>query len=97
MSDNELLQAEVARLRAEVESYKQQELVSLRSQLAAALEAANHYKNECYRLSQVAKDIDNNAMETINKLKAELEAKQRNEVFSRRQAITSHVNKTNKN
>ena len=87
MSD-ESLQAEVARLKAEVESYKQQELASLRSQLAAALEAANHYKQECYRLSQVAVAIDSNAQEMVSKLKAQLEAKERNELFQRRQFAT---------
>lgn len=93
--DENSLQAEVERLRAEVESYKQREFDSLkaenttlRNQLAVAYQDIQALHGECQRLSLVGKEIDINAKEIIGKLQAQLEAKQRDEIFRQRQALT---------
>lgn len=73
----ESLQAENERLRAEVESYRQRELADLRSQLAAAREAAEHYRSEAHRNSELARQIDALANSEIARLKSQLDAKVR--------------------
>lgn len=49
---------ELIRLRAEVESYRQRELEELRTQLAAAREAADHYKQEAYQVLANFRELD---------------------------------------
>ncbi len=50
-------QTEVERLRAQVEAYRQRELEDLRSQLAAARQAADHYRAEALRNADAARQI----------------------------------------
>jgi hypothetical protein len=73
----EAMKAELESLRTEVESYRQRELEDLRSQLAAAREAAEHYRNEAHRNAEAGRNIHIEAQETISKLRAQLDAKDR--------------------
>lgn len=72
---DEPLQAEVERLRAEVESYKQRELADLRAALAAAIVDRDNYRNEAYRNAEAGRAINAAAEETIARLKSQLEVK----------------------
>jgi hypothetical protein len=51
------LQAEVERLRAEVESHRQRELAELKSALAIAREEAANYRQEAYRNAETGRQI----------------------------------------
>jgi transaldolase len=73
---DESLQAEVERLRAEVESYKQRELADLKSALAAVIVERDNYRNEAYRNAEAGRAINDRAEETIARLKSQLEAKE---------------------
>lgn len=53
----ETLEEKVSRLEAEVESHRQRELAELRSALAAAVEASNHYRNEAHRNADAARQL----------------------------------------
>lgn len=72
MADDSL-QAEVERLRAEVETHRQRELSELRSALAAALVERENYRSEAYRNAELGRQIDAAHQETINKLASENE------------------------
>ena len=78
----EELQQQNDKLRSEVEAYRQRELAELRNQLAAAQEAAQHYRGEALRNADLARQIDANAQEHIARLKSEIELmhKSRNSV-----------------
>lgn len=67
------LQAENDRLRAEVEAYRQRELSDLRSALASAREAADHYRGEALRNAELGRQIDLTHREEIDRLRRELE------------------------
>lgn len=71
------LQAEVERLRAEVESYKQRELADLRAALAAALSERDHYRAEAARNAAAGHQINAAAEETISRLRTQLEVRNR--------------------
>lgn len=85
----ESLEAEVERLRAEVESYRKNELDELRNQLAAAREAAEHYRSEALRNAQIARDLDANAQEHILRLQAELETTRRTKLKAVRGGVSA--------
>lgn len=69
-------QAELERLRAEVEGYKQRELADLKAALAAAIVERDHYRGESLRLADVGRQIDANWQETVARLKSQLEVKE---------------------
>lgn len=68
------LQAEVERLRAQVEDYRQRELDDLRRQLAAALSDVDHYRTEAQRNAQLGREIaaeaERERAEMLSKLRA---------------------------
>lgn len=70
--ENEL-QAEVERLRAEVEAYRQQELLSLREALAAMTAERDHYKAEAYRNADLGRQIHADSQVELAKLRTELD------------------------
>lgn len=72
---DESLQAEVERLRAEVEAYKQRELADLRAALAAAIVERDNYRTEAYRNAEAGRAINASAEETIARLRSQLEVK----------------------
>lgn len=72
MSDQESLQAEVERLRDEVESYRQRELADLRTQLAAAREAAEHYRAEALQVLENFKSLESLDREKFARMETEI-------------------------
>lgn len=74
MSDMESLQAEVERLRVELEVYRQRELADLKGQLAAAREAAEHYRNEAHRINNNFRELDTIDREKIARLEGQVES-----------------------
>lgn len=73
MSESEL-QAENEKLRAENESFRQREMADLRAALAAAQEAAQHYRAEAQRAVENFHKLDAMDKEKIARLEAELSA-----------------------
>lgn len=71
---DESLQAEVERLRAEVESYRQRELADLRSALIAAREEAIAQNAQSKHNADMARQVLATAQAEIAKLRAQLEA-----------------------
>lgn len=71
---SESLENEVQRLRDQVEAYRQQELIDLRTRLAAAEEARDHYRSEAQRNADVGRQIAAQAEQEISSLRAQLEA-----------------------
>lgn len=69
----ETLQAEVERLRAEVESHRQRELADLRAALAAAREEAQHFRQEAVRISETGREIARNYEVQIAELRSKLD------------------------
>lgn len=69
----ESLEDEVTRLRAELEDYRQRELADLRQQLAAAREAAEHYRAEAKRIEANFHQLDAMDRETISKLESRIQ------------------------
>lgn len=77
MSDEpDALQAEVERLRAEVESYRQRELADLHAALAAARQEAAAWKVEANRISQVGQQVAAGYQEEIARLRGQIEVKE---------------------
>ena len=72
----EELQAEVERLRAEVENYRQRELAEVRSQLADAIRERNHYQQEAHRNADLGRQIYSEQQAEITRLRAELDVQQ---------------------
>jgi hypothetical protein len=72
MSSDESLQAEVEKLRSEVESHRQRELAELKSALAAAREDASHYRAEAYRINANFQNLVAMDNEKIGRLEAEI-------------------------
>jgi uncharacterized small protein (DUF1192 family) len=68
------LQAEVERLRAEVESYRQREVTELKSALAAVRDESAAWKAEAKRVSDVGRQLDAALSAEIESLKRQLEA-----------------------
>jgi hypothetical protein len=81
---DESLQAEVERLRSEVQSYRERELADMRSALAVAREESAHYKAEAFRNAEVGREIDATYRERIAALQSQLEAARNMHVTSRR-------------
>lgn len=81
MSEDEL-KAEVERLRNEVETYRQRELDELKTQLVAAREAAEHYRNEALQNAENVHKVNALAEETISRLRGQLEAAERTKLQS---------------
>ena len=77
MDDNESLRAELLQLRQQIEAYRQRELEELRSRLAAAEAAANHYRGEAERNVQIGHQIHAEAQQQIADLRTRLESKER--------------------
>lgn len=73
MLTTEELQAEVDRLRGEVEAHRLRELAELRSQLAEAKYAIQHYREEAERNAGIGREISAEAQAQIAKLRAELD------------------------
>lgn len=73
MSDSDL-QAEVDRLRAEVESYRQRELADLKAALSVAQHEAAHYRAEAQRNAEVGRQIASECQQQIVELRSKLEA-----------------------
>lgn len=80
----ESLQAEVDRLRAEVDSFKQRELASLRAALTAAQEEAAHYRAEAQRNAELGREIHATAQEEIARLRSQIEVKEQVQLQLRR-------------
>ena len=70
------LQAEVDKLRAQVEAYRQRELDDLKAQLATAIAERDNYRNEAYRNAEVGRQIADGLQEEINRLRSQLEVKE---------------------
>jgi uncharacterized protein YlxW (UPF0749 family) len=68
----ETTEEELARLRVEVESYRQRELADLRQQLAAAREAADHYRIEAKRIENNFHQLDAIDREKIAELESRI-------------------------
>ena len=66
-------QAEVDRLRAEVESYRQRELAALHAALADARTERDNYRNEALRNADVGRQIDRDYRKIVEALRAKLE------------------------
>lgn len=73
---SEPLQAEVERLRAEVESYRQREVAELRTALAAAREDAAHYRAEAQRNADLGRQIAAEYQNKITELQTKLNARE---------------------
>lgn len=67
-------QAEIDRLRAEVESYRQREIEQLQAQLAAARQDAAHYRAEAQRISALAQTRDSEQEAEITRLRGQIES-----------------------
>lgn len=68
------LQAEVERLRAEVESYRQREFESVRARLVAALSDIETWRAEAQRISQAAQELDALRVAEIAELRGRLQS-----------------------
>lgn len=77
MDDVQRLQEENRNLREEVESYRQRELASLKEALAQAKDEADHFRREAHRNADVGRKIHTEMQAEINKLRGQLEAKER--------------------
>jgi hypothetical protein len=86
------LQAEVERLRTEVESYKQRELADLRAALASALSDVAHYRNEAQRNADIGREIHATAQEEIARLRSQIEVKEQVQLQLRRQGANATRN-----
>lgn len=75
MSD-ESLQAEVDRLRAEVQAYRDRELADLKSALATARQDIVALRQECHRISQAGQYIAAQYQEEIQRLRSQIEVKE---------------------
>ena len=73
MSDSETLEAEVVRLRAEVEAYRERELDSLRTRAATAEQAAEHYRTEANRNADIGRQIAAEAQQQLADLRGRLD------------------------
>ena len=71
------LQAEVMRLREEVEAYRRRELEELRARLATAEAEASHYRAEAQRNADLGRQIHLEAQQAITSLRAQLESRER--------------------
>jgi hypothetical protein len=67
---------ELNRLRAEVDAYRQRELEDLRSQLAAAREAADHYKKEAYQVLANFRELEADDRAEFARLKSKIDTLQ---------------------
>ena len=67
------LQAEVERLRAELEAYRRRDNETLRTQLAEAMLAAQHYRQEAERNAAVGREIAADAEKRIYELRSQLD------------------------
>lgn len=76
MSEPESLQAEVERLRTEVEAYRQRELADLRAALTQCREERENYRLEAYRNAEAGRQISSGLNETITKLRSQLETRE---------------------
>lgn len=74
MSDGDQ-QAEVERLRAELESYRQRELADLKTALTQCREERDHYKAEAYRNAEAGRQISSGLNQTIVELRSKLESR----------------------
>jgi predicted ATPase len=81
---SESLESENQRLRDQVEAYRQQELTDLRSRLAEAERARDHYRQEAQRNADVGRQIAAQAEQEIQSLRAQLEAIQNAGAHTRR-------------
>jgi hypothetical protein len=86
VSDPEVLQAEVDRLRAEIESYRERELTELKTSLAVARQEAVHFRAEAQRNADVGRQIASEAQEQIATLRSQIESLRREAVNARRPA-----------
>lgn len=67
---------ELIRLRAEVEAYRQREIEDLRTQLAAAREAADHYKREAYQVLANFRELEANDRAEFARQKSKIDTLQ---------------------
>ena len=78
------LQAEVERLRAEVESHRQRELAELRSALAIAREESAAYRQEAYRNAEAGRQIAHGYQQQITELTTKLQQLRNTDIAVRR-------------
>jgi hypothetical protein len=78
------LQAEVERLRAELEAYRQRELADLKTALATARQDAEHFRREAQRNADIGRQIAAEAEARIATLKAQVEAIQQADAHATR-------------
>lgn len=71
----ESLQAEVDRLRSEIEAYRAREVADLKSALAVARQDIAALRQECNRISQAGQSIAAGYQEEIQRLRSQLEIK----------------------
>lgn len=76
MASEAELQAEVDKLRAQVEAYRQRELDDLKAQFATAIAERDNYRNEAYRNAEVGRQIAAGLQEEITRLRSQLEVKE---------------------
>lgn len=70
----EPLEAEVERLRAEVEQHRQRELSELRAALAAMRDERDNYRSEANRIAEVGRQIAAEYQKQISELRGKLDA-----------------------
>lgn len=80
---------EVESLRTELDSYRQRELADLRSALAAAREAAEHYRAEAIRNADVGKQLAARYEKEVEELRRELREMKASEAHARRFGVHS--------
>lgn len=72
----ESAEEELIRLRAENEAYRQRELEDLKTQLAAAREAADHYKKEAYQVLANFRELEADDRAEFARLKSKIDTLQ---------------------
>ena len=66
--------AEIERLRAEVEGYRQRELDGLRTALASAMQERDHYRAEAKRIEATGRQLAHDYESRLNELRTKLAA-----------------------
>lgn len=84
--NEEALTAEVERLRAEIEVYRQRELEGLRAQIASLSAERDNYRQEAYRNADLGRQIAAQYQEQVNSLRSQLDTKEQVARFARANA-----------
>ncbi len=80
----ESVEDEVARLRAEVESYRARELADLRSALSVAQAESAHFRFEAQRNADLGRQIAADYQEQLTQARAKLDAMRNSDAFRTR-------------